>query len=167
MNSLTNARPNGVTRSQRALRWVVTFCWAGLIFYFSTKTFTASYTSVVLARLLAALHIHLSLAHFETLHYLVRKSAHFTEYAILSLLLFASISGAKEFEWNLRIAVLSVVIAGLYSLSDEFHQMFVPGRGPSIKDCGLDTTGAVSAMVLLFLIAGLAKKRARVAQASL
>lgn len=150
-----------MARPLRALRWAVTICWAGLIFYFSTRTFTASFTGVVLARLLASLHIYLSPAHFATLHYLIRKSAHFTEYAILSLLLSAGISGAKEFEWDLRTAVLSVVIAGLYSLSDEFHQMFVPGRGPSIRDCGLDTTGAVAAMVLLFLITGLGRKRSR------
>jgi VanZ family protein len=43
-----------------------------------------------------------------------------------------------------------VVVAGLFSLTDEYHQSFVPGRTASIKDCGLDTFGALLGMVLLY-----------------
>ncbi len=82
---------------------------------------------------------------------MVRKSAHFTEYGIFSLLLYVSISRVRKFDWQPHIAFWSVVIAGLYSLTDEFHQMFVPNRGPSLKDCALDTTGAVVAMLLVRL----------------
>ncbi len=126
-------------------------CWAGLIFGLSTKTYGASFTEVMLHRLLDLLRIQLLPTQFETLHFMVRKSAHFTEYAILGLLLFASISEARKFEWQPRAAMWSIVISGLYSLTDEFHQMFVPGRGPSIKDCGIDTVGAAAAMLLVYL----------------
>ncbi|MGH9327878.1 MAG: VanZ family protein [Terriglobia bacterium] len=136
---------------QRLLRWVVTLCWAGLVFDLSTAGFGTSFTSVMLHRLLALLRIRLSPAHFEVLHFLVRKSAHFTEYGILALLLYISLSGARRFDWRPRVALWSVVIAAVYSLTDEFHQIFVPDRGPSLKDCALDTTGALVAILLVRL----------------
>jgi VanZ family protein len=43
-----------------------------------------------------------------------------------------------------------VLLAGLYSLTDEFHQRFVPGRGPSIVDCGFDTIGAMLGMLIVY-----------------
>ncbi|MDE3179329.1 MAG: VanZ family protein [Acidobacteriota bacterium] len=129
----------------------MTLSWAGLIFYLSTGTYSASFTGAVLERLLAAFGIHLSPSHFDTLNFYVRKSAHFTEYAILCLLLWASISAATDFQWDLRTAALSVLIAGLYSFSDEFHQLFVPGRTSSIRDCGIDTAGAAFAMLLVYV----------------
>lgn len=113
----------------------------------------------MLARLLAAFHIYLSPAHFEVLHTVVRKGAHLTEYGILSLLLYASISSLKRFEWQPRVALLCILLAGFYSLTDEFHQTFVPDRGPSLKDCAVDVSGAIIAMVLVYLGTRWASKR--------
>jgi len=48
---------------------------------------------------------------------------------------------------RLRRAAWCVLAAGLYSLTDEFHQIFVPGRHASLLDCGLDTLGASVAML--------------------
>jgi VanZ family protein len=42
-----------------------------------------------------------------------------------------------------------VFIAAAYSLTDEFHQMFVPGRHASLMDCGVDTTGAAIAVAIV------------------
>jgi VanZ family protein len=47
--------------------------------------------------------------------------------------------------------VRSVIVAGLYSLTDEFHQSYVAGRGPSLIDSGIDTAGAAFATCLLWL----------------
>jgi VanZ family protein len=38
--------------------------------------------------------------------------------------------------------------AAAYSLTDEFHQLFVPGRHASIADCAIDSTGAALAVLL-------------------
>ena len=43
---------------------------------------------------------------------------------------------------NLRILLFAIVIAGLYAVSDEFHQSFIPGRTPLISDVAIDTLGA-------------------------
>jgi VanZ family protein len=39
--------------------------------------------------------------------------------------------------------------SGSYSLTDEFHQLFVPGRHASLFDCLIDTMGALMGLLLL------------------
>ena len=37
----------------------------------------------------------------------------------------------------------------LYAATDEFHQSFVGGRGPSVRDVGIDSLGVLIATILL------------------
>jgi len=97
------------------------------------------------------LHVTVSPATFAILHEGFRKLAHFTEYAIFSLLIYASFLETVDFEWRPRLALGGIAIAALYSLTDEYHQSFVPGRTPSIVDCGIDTAGASLATLVPFL----------------
>lgn len=132
------------------LTWAVTIAWAGTIAELSTKSYAGSVTGWLLQQVLLSLHIHLMPHTFETVHFLVRKLAHCTEYAIFSLFLYHSFEPRHPEGWNTRSAVSVVVIAGLYSLTDEYHQSFVPGRSASLVDCGIDTGGALLGMVLLY-----------------
>jgi VanZ family protein len=95
-------------------------------------------------------HIHLAGPTFEIVHFLIRKLAHLTEYGMLGLFLYHSFTFRQPERWNARSAVSAVVVAGLFSLTDEYHQSFVPGRTASIVDCGIDTFGAVLGMLLLY-----------------
>jgi VanZ family protein len=40
----------------------------------------------------------------------------------------------------------------IYACTDEFHQYFIPGRGPSFRDVLVDTSGVVLGVVLLWVI---------------
>ena len=126
----------------------MTLAWAGLIFYLSTAGFGPSFTEWLVRESLALLHLTVSARTFDVLHYLVRKLAHLTEYGIFSLLIYASFLDAPDFEWRPRLALRSIVIAGLYSLTDEYHQSFVSNRTASLADCGIDTTGAALATLI-------------------
>lgn len=128
----------------------MTFVWAGLIFYLSTSGFGVSFTAWLVSVGLRILHLTVSPATFDELDFLLRKLAHLTEYGILSLFVFHCFKEGRRSAWNFRVALWSILIAGAYSLTDEFHQIFVPGRTPSIKDCGVDTIGATLGMVFLF-----------------
>ena len=80
----------------------------------------------------------------------LRKCAHATVYFVLSILICVCL---KSFSIETRKAILiSVGICFLYSLTDEFHQLFVAGRTAQFKDCVIDTLGAVigSLVILLF-----------------
>lgn len=119
--------------------------------FLSTASFGGSVTGWLLDQILSSLHIHLAHHTFEIVHFLIRKLAHFTEYAILSLFLYFSFNPRRPEGWHKRSALAAVVIAGLFSLTDEYHQSFVPGRTASIKDCGIDTLGALLGILILYV----------------
>ena len=54
-----------------------------------------------------------------------------------------------ERRWSLRAAALALALAGLYSVGDEFHQWFVPGRFAAARDCLIDVSGAAAGQGLL------------------
>jgi VanZ family protein len=125
--------------------------WAGVIFYMSTKTFGASFSNGLLADILAFLHVGVSKHTFHLLAVGFRKLGHFTEYAIFAIFLYHALGDGHRSAWNSRKALACILLAALYSLTDEFHQRFVPGRGPSIVDCGFDTIGATLGMVIVYV----------------
>jgi len=73
--------------------------------------------------------------------FIIHKSVHITEYFVLFVLSY------KAFRKNIFIS-LSFVI--LYSLSDEFHQRFVPGRNGRIEDSLVDITGALLGFLFIW-----------------
>ena len=125
--------------------------WAGVIFYMSTRTFGGSFTDRLLADILAILHIEVSHRTFHLLAHVFRKMGHLTEYSIFAIFLYHALGDDHRGSWNARKALACILLTGLYSLTDEFHQRFVPGRGPSIVDSGIDTIGATLGMVIVYV----------------
>ena len=85
------------------------------------------------------------------LHEFIRKCGHFCEYFILGMLLFRAVRAPGE-SWQWRWAFLAVLLAAFYASSDEIHQIFVPSRGASAWDALLDTFGASTAQLLLWIV---------------
>ena len=78
---------------------------------------------------------------------LVRKLAHFTEYAVLGGLLWLDLR-----LWG-RGSVLLPLGAGLvFAVADELLQTFIPGRSGQVKDVLIDFCGVCFAVGLLWLI---------------
>ena len=70
----------------------------------------------------------------------VRKGAHLLVYFVLGYLM---ISTLKEFRLvDKRTYIFAIILCILYSISDEVHQYFVPGRSAGIVDVAIDTVGA-------------------------
>jgi VanZ family protein len=131
-----------------ALWWAMTVAWAALIFYFSTRTFSSDHTRALLAWTFHLLHLQVSWRTFNLLNSILRKLAHLIEYGIFALLVYG-LPGEKSRDlWRPRRAVFCILGAAAYSLTDEFHQLFVSGRHGSLLDCGLDTLGAALAMMV-------------------
>ena len=80
---------------------------------------------------------------------LVRKSAHFTLYFLLGLLV---ISFLKEFGLSRKSIIISIIVVLLYAVSDEIHQTFIPGRSGEVFDVLIDTIGGSLSTVLYYLI---------------
>jgi VanZ family protein len=128
--------------------WALTLAWGVLIFHLSTQTFTPAFSQALLARALHFLHLQVSASTFGFLHALLRKLAHLTEYAIFALLLYGVPGEQSQFLWRPQRAVICILVAAAYSLTDEYHQLCIPGRHASLLDCALDTFGASLAMLV-------------------
>ncbi len=131
-------------------QWGPAVAWAAVIAMLSTGHFSASATSRVIVPLLHWLFPQASAETLETLHFAIRKAAHFTEYFILSLLLLRGIRGERS-GWIIAWGLATVAIAAGYAALDELHQAFVPGRTGSPWDVLLDSAGAVGAQLLAWL----------------
>jgi VanZ family protein len=77
--------------------------------------------------------------------FLLRKLAHFTEFAALGALLswlFGMLAKGKTYP---------LVCGAAAACVDETIQMFVPDRGPGIRDVLIDCGGVFTGMILLYL----------------
>ncbi len=74
----------------------------------------------------------------------IRKTAHFVIYSALGFFAFLT-SGQKKF--ICRGTLLTVMFCGLYAVTDEIHQYFVPGRACMIRDMLLDTCGSLTGII--------------------
>src|SRR5713226_2623695 len=133
---------------QRLSRYGPLVVWAALIFIGSSSVLSGSNTAVVLRPVLW-LFPHASEATLALVHFLIRKAGHLTEYAILALLAARAFRTSSRELLRTRWFWISLLLVVAYSLSDEFHQSFVPSRTASIYDCMIDSVGGLTALALL------------------
>lgn len=144
--------------------WSLSIFWMGFIFFMSAQTGdeSASMSSPV-----ADLVIKIFVPDYEdktpveqedikhTVELIIRKGAHFTEYAVLGFLVYLVVQ-MYVLKAKARF-MIAWLLSTLYAASDEFHQSFVGGRGPQVKDVCIDSAGAfvgvlLSVVFLLILI---------------
>ena len=82
----------------------------------------------------------------EELQFIVRKSAHFIGYMILGILASCLISYYGNINKKYPLAFLICVI---YAISDEIHQLFVPGRAGQVRDVLIDSAGSLLGIILV------------------
>jgi VanZ family protein len=111
--------------------WLPVLIWAGIIFWLSGIPNLKS--------------------NFEY-DFILRKMAHAVEYFILTFLLYRAFKGS----FNINISYLFIYPATLsliYAVSDEFHQSFIPGRSPSIRDVLIDAIGILAFYIVIKIFA--------------
>lgn len=88
---------------------------------------------------------------FGLIDYLVKKGGHALGYGLLALSYLRGLNseiGRAGSGWY----TVAWLMATLYSVTDEFHQAFVPGRHPNAMDVMIDSLGAAVALVLAIRI---------------
>lgn len=92
----------------------------------------------------------------EEIHYYVRKGAHVTEYFILSICV-----AFPLYVYGIR-GIWLVILATMYCVGfaglDEYHQSFVAGRGPSIRDVCIDSIGIIPGIYIMRIIGFIGRK---------
>ncbi|MBW6463079.1 MAG: VanZ family protein [Firmicutes bacterium] len=73
---------------------------------------------------------------------------HLFGYFLLSVFLYRAFNRGS-FDWNSKAAGSALLVGFLYALSDEIHQLFVPGRQAAIIDVVLDTVGLLIFLILI------------------
>ena len=129
------------------LATVVLLIWIGIIWGHSMMPGdVSSDESGFVAQILKPLLVFLGFTDPKRRTYIVRKVAHFTEYAILAMLSrhFVRVRGLSRAKSLLVLSVLLFVTPAI----DEFIQSFVPGRSCNIKDVCIDVSGGVTGHVL-------------------
>ena len=82
----------------------------------------------------------------EKLQFIVRKSAHFIGYMILGILA----SGLILYYGNInKKYLLAFLICVIYAISDEIHQLFVPGRSGQVRDVLIDSAGSLLGIIIV------------------
>lgn len=134
--------------------WVPVLLWMALIFFLSSQQGPASgglssgITEMVMGSIEGALPFWE--INPDVFHTFIRKCAHFMAYLVLAVLALFALrrSGVR----GSRSAIGAFIIAVLYAASDEYHQSFVPGRGPSVMDVFIDSAGAAVGIGLYCLV---------------
>lgn len=133
---------------------MLVLAWMSLVFNFSSEVAdVSSNTSGQLIRKILLLfsrewQINDLNNAVEVLQPLARKLAHFCLYALGGFLIY-NVKLSKRTKTNMLI---SVMIACLYSISDEFHQLFVPGRSAELRDVFIDTAGSILGCTVFIII---------------
>ena len=129
--------------------WLPLLIWLGVIFVGSTSVMSAEHTSRYIVPFLLWLKPGMSPNAIWTILVVARKCAHVTEYAVLALLLWRAVRSLPTLRPKTLIIFGAVLLGcGLFAASDEFHQMFVKSRTPSIRDVFLDVGGALLGLLI-------------------
>jgi len=134
---------------QRLWRYGPLIVWAALIFIGSSNVLSASNTST-LVRVVRWLIPTAGDERLALFHFLIRKAGHLTEYGILALLAARAFRTSARELLRTRWFWAALILVVVYSLTDEFHQTFVPSRTGSVYDSMIDSAGGLIALTILW-----------------
>ncbi len=81
------------------------------------------------------------------------KIEHFGAYGLLSVFLFLALKFQSKYSvLSDYPATFTVIIASLYGIIDEFHQLYIPGRSAEFYDWLADFSGSILAVIILRLL---------------
>lgn len=137
---------------KRIILLVLIILWAWSVFGFSSQD---GDESSGLSRKVAEIFFHTEEA-LAIAEPIIRKIAHFTEYALGAVLMYLL---ADTYDYTTKNKFIIVLILGIwYASIDEIHQTFIPGRSGNIKDVCIDTAGFLFGMCLTILFLNIRNK---------
>ncbi|MDQ3254219.1 MAG: VanZ family protein [Acidobacteriota bacterium] len=146
---IANQNRGGLLWRRRLWRYVPVLLWLSLISYASSGNLSASNTSRIIRPLVLFIYPGIGEADLLFVHFVVRKTAHFAEYAVLALLAARAFASSSQFvlrRWWWAASLLLVVCCALL---DEYHQSLTTTRTGTIYDSLIDIAGGVFALAIL------------------
>ncbi len=156
---------------QKIIGVILLFFWMAIIFAYSAQP--AAESSKLSGQVVTGLQeagksfsILDRLLSWGKLEFLVRKTAHVMEYAVLGSLVLFNIENWFFYKKKRFYLLFSTGLCAIYAASDELHQYFVPGRSCQIGDILLDSFGAFLGICITFGILNYLKRHAKRTQKS-
>ena len=160
-----------------AHRWWPVLVWLGVIRLESTDMASASNTSGLLYRVIAAVVPRVDESFVSQLDEILRKTGHFAGYGILSVLVFLALRNTncdrlstlsprpwgihrRDF-WRWDWALLGMLVTVVTAAADEIHQSFLPSRTGQWQDVVLDACGAAVLQTIIYFLSQRAFKQCR------
>lgn len=141
---------------KKLIRWSILLLWMIFIFFMSSQDGNKSTgQSNFVAELFKYFGFDIKGILGDTGTFIIRKTAHFSEYFILCILfyrviiMYVSVSTAR---------IISIICTFIYASSDELHQFFVPGRTCAFKDVIIDTIGGATSILILYIFSKIKNK---------
>ncbi len=129
---------------KKNINLILVIIWMILIFIMSS--FNGNDSSMQSNFIVNIISNIFNIKNIELLSLIVRKLAHFSEYFILGILLCRYINDIN------KLSSLTLLIGTIYALSDEVHQIYVPGRSFAIRDILIDTLGIILSIIIYKII---------------
>lgn len=135
---------------RKIIYWILLIVWMIGIFIMSNQPASISDSqSEGVIKVLLSIGIDANSIFGQLANFIVRKCAHFLEYMILAILYF----NVAKLYFDKKIVIIStIVFVFVYACSDEFHQLFVPGREGAFRDVLIDTFGGTTALLLRMVL---------------
>ena len=130
-------------------RYLPLIAWLAFIFFASSDNFNAGNTSRIIGPLILWLFPNTSPDTLAVVHFITRKIAHFTEYAILGFLAARAFRTSPRPAISQRWFLICATLIIVYALLDEYHQSFVPSRTASIFDSFIDMAGGLTTLLIV------------------
>jgi VanZ family protein len=131
--------------------WLAVMLCIAAIWVFSGESFSADATSGLLGSLLRWLHPDISWRTLVRAHFLARKAAHLTEYAVLAVLAFRALRLSLDVSTP-RIIGLAMGLVVAVAALDELRQSFLETRTGSLADVAINFTGGALGVVLIVVL---------------
>ena len=93
----------------------------------------------------------------DNMRFIIRKSAHFTEYLILGLILINLLR--KYYKLNYKVIISAILLCMLVASCDEFYQLFIGGRTGKFSDVLIDTSGSSVGIIIYSIIYKLVNRK--------
>ena len=124
-----------------------------MIFIFIMSSFDATESNNQSNYIVNILINIFNINNLDILSYIVRKLAHLTEYTILGILISNMV---KQINFK---TYTGLIISVSYAISDEIHQLFIPGRSCQITDICIDTIGICIGFIIYKYILKFIKRK--------
>lgn len=145
---------------------ILVIVWCAVIFYLSAQTAKLSdgqskFIAGFIARTIDKVDFKITpesilINQIHSFNAVIRDLAHAFSYLVLALLTVNLGRQLKIKKW--KTITFAFIFCSLYAYSDEIYQLFVPGRAFQLSDLRNDILGAITGIIIYFLVVFLKRK---------